>query len=319
MFEVLFGRSDLFKEVAVREVLLSWIPWGVDVIVDIQSVTGGFLDVIFRAITYMGQELLLMVLLSFVFWSVGKRQGLRLASVFLISAYLNVALKELLAIPRPFEVSQQVQRKVAIEGSAFPSGHAQGSATIWPSLAHIFSRRWMRWLAVIMIVLISFSRVYLGVHYPQDVIAGILVGLVIVAIYFRLEPSVVAQVAGRSLGWQLAGVIGVPSCLMLLVPVEQAFTIGGGMIGLGVGCLIEARWIDFVPTKGRWPTIGRLLVGLIAVTIVYGGLKLLFPAQGGFAVVAAFRVVRYVCVGLAATLVAPWIFVRLGLATKGIS
>ena len=69
--------------------------------------------------------------------------------------------------------------------SSFPSGHAMSSAIVYGTVAYLAARlhrrRWARWLvmmfALIVIVLISFSRMYLGVHYPSDVLAGVIIGL----------------------------------------------------------------------------------------------------------------------------------------------
>jgi len=67
---------------------------------------------------------------------------------------------------------------------ALPSGHAMSSAIVYGTVAYLAARlhrrRWARWLvmmfALFLIVLISFSRMYLGVHYPSDVVAGVLIG-----------------------------------------------------------------------------------------------------------------------------------------------
>jgi undecaprenyl-diphosphatase len=69
--------------------------------------------------------------------------------------------------------------------SSFPSGHAMSAAIVYSTVAYLAARlhkrRWARWLvmtaALIVIALISFSRMYLGVHYPSDVIAGVVIGL----------------------------------------------------------------------------------------------------------------------------------------------
>ncbi len=69
--------------------------------------------------------------------------------------------------------------------SSFPSGHAMSSAIVYGTVAYLAARlhrrRWARWVvmmfALVVIVLISFSRMYLGVHYPSDVLAGVIIGL----------------------------------------------------------------------------------------------------------------------------------------------
>ena len=69
--------------------------------------------------------------------------------------------------------------------SSFPSGHAMSAAIVYSTVAYLAARlhrrRWARWLvmtmALLLIALISFSRLYLGVHYPSDVVAGVVIGL----------------------------------------------------------------------------------------------------------------------------------------------
>ena len=69
--------------------------------------------------------------------------------------------------------------------SSFPSGHAMSSAIVYGTVAYLAARlhrrRWARWLvmffALVVIVLISVSRMYLRVHYPSDVLAGVIIGL----------------------------------------------------------------------------------------------------------------------------------------------
>jgi undecaprenyl-diphosphatase len=108
----------------------------------------------------------------------GSARHLIVASIG--AAALNIMLKSALVRARPTEVP----RLVEVAGYSYPSGHSMASATILTTLAIVISRqvRSLRHkvacglIAALLVVLIGASRVYLGVHYPSDVAAGIAVG-----------------------------------------------------------------------------------------------------------------------------------------------
>ncbi|MGC9361249.1 MAG: phosphatase PAP2 family protein, partial [Anaerolineae bacterium] len=155
----------------MREALLSWLPWNIRIIVAIQQASPAWLDLVMRLITYLGSTYFFLVLLPIVYW-MRPVPGMQLAVLVLASAYVNTAAKTLVAIERPFMVSDEVIGKVATSYYAFPSGHAQLAASTWPMLASIVRKHWFTALSVLLVLLIGLSRVVLGVHYPQDVLGG---------------------------------------------------------------------------------------------------------------------------------------------------
>lgn len=94
---------------------------------------------------------------------------------------LNMVLKSTFDRPRP----QLFEWLTVPSSSSFPSGHAMSSAIVYFTVAYLIARlekrRWMRHLtivgALLLVALISVSRLYLGVHYPSDVAAGVIIGL----------------------------------------------------------------------------------------------------------------------------------------------
>ncbi|MEA3459879.1 MAG: phosphatase PAP2 family protein, partial [Chloroflexota bacterium] len=156
------------------QLLRSLIPWGTEAIVWVQSFRSGFLDVFFQGVTFLGEENFYLLFLPLIYWCVDKRVGIGLAYISLSSIYLNSVLKPIFRIPRPSDPRIAVLWEA--NDPSFPSGHAQNAVANWGLLATQFRRRAFVALVALLILLIAFSRLYLGVHYPQDLMGGLLVG-----------------------------------------------------------------------------------------------------------------------------------------------
>jgi len=139
----------------------------------------------FRELTMLGTGIVVIVMtgISAIFlWCTRHRYSavLLLAST-VGGVVLNSLLKMMFDRPRP----QVFEWGTHAMTSSFPSGHAMSSAIVYTTVAYLSARlqkrRWARWLtmiaALILVVLVAGSRVYLGVHYPSDILAGVLVGL----------------------------------------------------------------------------------------------------------------------------------------------
>lgn len=283
----------------------SLILWGTRVIQSVQALGNPALDAIFKAITFVGDEKFALLVVPFLYWALDKALALRMGFLYLGSAYINTVLKAIFAVPRPS--AQAVRVIYTAEGYSFPSGHAQTTTTVWGYLATQIQQTWFRVLVIVLIVLVALSRVYLGVHYPQDVIVGTAIALLLVAIYNWLLTSH----AGRlqlSLPVKLALAVALPLVLLALHAETDTGSSMGTLLGLGIGVTLEAEWIHF-SSAGPWAKrVTRFLAGLIVLLGLYFGLKAVFP-EG-----LLFRVVRYALIGLWASLGAPWMFVKLRLA-----
>jgi undecaprenyl-diphosphatase len=287
--------------------------WGLGVIYLVQSARGPALDAFFKAITFLGDEEFYLLLLPLILWCVDVGAGVRLFLVVMSSAYLNALLKDLMGHPRPFLFDPSVQ-VISAEGYCTPSGHAQSAVVIWGTLAATFRRRWLWILAAVLSLLIGFSRVYLGVHFPHSVLAGWAIGAIIVALYVLLESPVSAWLGRANLSTQLALALGVPLGALLLHPTPGTAVVMGAVMGAGAGMALQTRWVGFSAGGPWWQRVLRFAVGLVGVILVYVGLRLVFPAEGE-PMYFAFRTIRYAMVGLWSTLGAPWLFRALKLAS----
>jgi len=244
--------------------------WGLDLIRTIQLVHGPALDTVFKAITSVGEEEFFLVLLPLIFWCVDFVVGARLAFVFLLSIYANTGLKDLFAHPRPFEDGFDPAVKLHdAEGYGLPSGHSQSAVVVWGTIAAGFRKTWLWVVAILLMVLIGFSRIYLGVHFPTDVLGGWMVGAIFLAIYLALEPRIEAWLKRASLSVQLALAVAVPLALLLLHSSKDITSSMAVMMGMGVGIALTRRIAPFSAAGPLWQRAVRFLVGAVGLLALY--------------------------------------------------
>ena len=223
-----------------------------------------------------------------------------------------------------------------------PSGHAQNSMAIWGTIAAGLNRRWAWILAIGLALLVGFSRLYLGVHFVQDVLLGWLIGLILLFVFLRLWDPVAAWLKQKTLGQQVtiafltsllmiaAGVIFILPMNAYVFPAEWAdnalragpvpdpvsiegvFTSAGILFGLAAG-------VARIEAQGGYQASGplekralRYVIGLIGVMILWFGLGQVFP-DGETVIPLVLRYLRYALVGYWITAGAPWLFFHFNL------
>ena len=139
-------------------------------------------NVFFLAFTGAGSTVAYLAMLVVISWSISRKLGAWLLLALVLSLCLNHLLKNWIALPRPF-LYARVDNLTTPDEYSFPSGHAQHAALFWGLLMIRFRNRWFRVAAMLMVFLIGFSRIYLGVHFPTDVLAGWMVGALLAWIY----------------------------------------------------------------------------------------------------------------------------------------
>lgn len=286
------------------------LEWGYDLIQWMQQFSPA-LDTIARAVTTLGAEQVFLLLLPLVFWCIDKRHGARLGVLLLLSAFFNFALKDLFNQPRPSPDRVKVLAEESSPG--LPSGHSQNSMAVYGYLATLSRRRWGWIVAGLIVFAVGASRVYLGVHFPSDVLGGWLAGAAILALYLRVEPEVEYYVRLWPWSRKVSVAIALPVALFLLYPNESSAQMMGTLAGLVAGLLVEMQRVEFSVKGPLWQKAARFGAGGVILVIVWLGTKAIFPAGTG-AVALTLRFVRYALVGAWASLGAPWLFVRAGLA-----
>lgn len=289
----------------------SILHWGAEVILRLQQLSPDW-DLFFIVLTFMGGEPFFLILIPLLYWCMDRRTGARLSLLFLLSAYANATAKILASQPRPFDYNPQVQKLVEAEGGGFPSGHTQNSVVFWGHLAAQYRRPWLWIVAVALMVLVPLSRVYLGVHFPTDLLGGYLLGAVLLILYLRLEPLAERWLTGKGLGWHMGLAVVVPVLLAFIYPGGEKHGISacGMLMGMAVGFVLERRWVAFDSGGAGLKQVLRFVLG---AAVLFGLWLSLKPLFSGCEPEPFYRFLRYSVVGLWGGLGAPWMFVRLGL------
>lgn len=289
------------------------------------------LDGFFSGLTYFGSELAFMAAALLMFWCIDKRQGYY---VFLVGAFgtiCNQFLKLAFRIPRPWVLDPEFQiveaARADATGYSFPSGHTQNIVGTTASLFACRKEKWVRIVCAVLMVLVPFSRMYLGVHTPLDVGVSFAVAVVLV---FALYPIVRYAVQKPKRMYVLLGVMTAISLAFVLYANLAAFpadidaenlahgqknsySLLGALLGFCLAYGIERKYIRFETKAVWWAQILKVVLGLAVVLAVKEGLKLVFSALG-FTWLGT-NAIRYFAVVLMAAAVWPLtfrFFARLG-------
>ncbi len=271
-----------------------------EIIKFIQSFASPFLDGFFQTVTMLGEEYFYIVILALVFWCIDKRYGYKLSFAFLLSGVINGILKSIVSAPRP--IGAEGIRSLRVEtatGTSFPSGHTQNITSFLVSLMKQLRRGWVYAVGSVLILLVAVSRLYLGVHWPADVLGGIIIGTAAVL----LADAAFEFAEKRKTKWLH---------LLLLVPVMAAVIVwnenadlvktAGTFSAFLIGFSIESKWIKFDTKATLAKQAVKFVLGIAVTLALKEGLKMLFP-EG-----PVFDYLRYLIIGLWITVGAPMIF-----------
>jgi hypothetical protein len=297
--------------------------------------------------SFLGSEEFYLFIAPFVYWCIDQSLGLRLAIGLIVSNWINLFLKQMMLMPRPYWISRQVTAWASESTFSLPSGHAQNAVVVWGLLAASV-RRWWCWLiSLFLIFMIGISRIFLAVHFPSDVIAGWLVGFIILVLFIIFEKPFIAWFRGINLSLQMILILAASLTMLLTgylahalhpawtIPAEwvnNALSVPGGsqpdplslsgiistagaFLGLAAGAVLNFRASSFNIGGPWWKRLLRFLVGLMGVAILFVGLALILPGGNTLAGYTA-RYLRYVAVGLWVTAAAPWLFLTLHLSVR---
>lgn len=273
------------------------------------------------AITHLGEETAFLAIALIVFWCVDKYEGYYLMGVGLFGNMANQFLKITCRVPRPWVRDPNFHAlEAAIPeagGYSFPSGHSQTAVGTFGCIAVTRKNKLLRGICIALMILVPFSRMYVGVHTPADVLVGSAMALVMV---FAFRPL---MLRGNKTGIQatFTGLLFLSIFYLLFVElysfpadidahnyesaVKNAYTFIGCFVGVIIVFMVDEDKLKFDTKAIWWAQILKAVGGLSVVLAVKEGmrpvLELLLPAMPA-------RAVRYCLIVVVAGLVWPLTF-----------
>lgn len=298
----------------------------------LESIRNPITDVLMQAITECGGEMVFLIIGLIMLWCVDKRHGYFILLTGFFGTYINQFLKITVRVPRPWVLDPNFtiveSAREAATGYSFPSGHTQISVGCFAGLAYCRKEKWLRAVCVALCVLVPFSRMYLGVHTPLDVLTSVCFAIfIVIALGLLFErhgdaPRLMVPLLGA------LSIIGVAYLLYTLLwafPMDvdatnlaearkNGYTLLGVLLGMWTVYLADQKRIHF-DTKA--PLLGQILkavLGLVLVLLILEGSKPLWNLVFGTDHPVA-RVLRYgitvVFAGVVWPLSFPW-FAKIG-------
>lgn len=151
---------------------------------DFRNGAGAFLAEFMKKMTFLGELNTALVLLAILYWCVQKELGTYLMMGWCGNRLLNGALKVTACVYRPWIRDARIvpygDSITTATGYSFPSGHSMNAATLYGGLAvRKGTSRGLRIVTLVIVALVAFSRIFLGVHTPQDILVGIGAGILV--------------------------------------------------------------------------------------------------------------------------------------------
>ncbi len=298
---------------------------------------GNWLVLPMKLFSAMGEEQFFLLFLPAIYWCISASWGIRMGFMLISATSLHSWLKLVFAQPRPYWIDPRVKGLVDEASFGLPSGHATSSAGLFGLVTRIIKKSWFTILAIIIVFMVGLSRIALGAHFTTDVLAGWLLGGLLVWAFVRFDKPVSSWITRMGMGSQL--LVAISSSLLMLI-------ITFALTALRSSFVIPAEWLANSPTinpldptgmvslAGTWlglttsaiwwnhrsgPLTGaktwklnviRYLVGVAGLFIIWYGLGAIFPRTLDL-LAYTLRYIRYAIVGGWVGLAAPLIFMKL--------
>ena len=276
----------------------------------IQSFKNPFLDVFFEFITILGEEVFLTLIFTALYWCINKKSGEYMGFAIFSSICANGLLKDTFKIQRPIgEIGIETIRPETATGYSFPSGHTQTSTTFYSSLYFTIKDTMQKKslsislmvVGIVMSLLVGFSRLYLGVHYPKDMLGGLIFGFSIAFVSYKLFTYFDKKD-------KLCLLYTLTTLFMLLMlffaTSEDYFKAVALLFGFTVSMAIEKKYIHFTTQISNKQKFLRWICGLVLM----GGVMLLCDTL--FPDTKLFDFIKYSGVSFTGIAIYPYLFTQ---------
>lgn len=285
-----------------------------------------FLDAFFLALTKLGEETVFLIVALVLIWCIDKKYGFYILYCGLIGQALNQFMKISFRVERPWIANPDFNPVASAikeaKGFSFPSGHTQIATTTYGGLALLYrKKKWLMTFFVCLVALVAFSRMYLGVHYPSDVLVSLVINTVLISVVFYFVNRITIDRLSRFMrisAFLLILVLFVFSCVMSIGKTDNEFyadTVDfaaktfGAVAAFCISWYIDDRYINY-STAAVWHfQIVKVLVGAAIIILIKEGAKPFFVSIG--LPVFLSHILRYFLIVFFAGTVWPYLFEKI--------
>ncbi len=286
-------------------------PFEIGFLKMLEGIRTPFLNSFFECVSMLGEDTVLIVLMAVLYFGYSKDIARKIFFSTALSLGTNCVIKNFVRLPRPFaNDAVSCVRPETATGYSFPSGHTQTIASWSTTLAVHTKKRTSYIFCTVLIVLMAFSRMYLGAHYPSDVIIGALLGVSFALLGNHLYERFPNKTA-------LCGVV-----ILLLTPLAvyylsapdaqyaDFFKLYGLFAGFTLSIPFEEKFIQFTNNVSVGKFILRIVCVSILAALMKSGLKKLFACDQ-LQLSLILDGVRYFVLAFVILGICPWIFKKL--------
>ncbi len=263
------------------------------------EVRNPFLNNLMMAITNVGSEMASITIVLIIYWCINKYDGYYMMANFMYGTASVLGLKACFQIPRPFVAHPEFKivdaARATADGFSFPSGHSENATVLFGGIAILWKNKIIRTICIVMIPLVMLSRLYLGAHYPTDVLCGFIAGIVVLLIisYVLRNRETDAKIIPLVFG--TGGIFFLIVTLIIQLgpwqnPDNQQFiqetvknlsSVTGLMLACALTYPIEKKYISFDTHAVWWAQVLKIAVGSVIMTSIRSLLKPVFLAIFG--------------------------------------
>lgn len=255
-----------------------FFEWEILIAQWLQSFESGFITALAKFFTLLGEEYLLILILGTMYWCISKELGKKVSLAMSGSMIAGALLKGIALRRRPYMDNPSVKciraahpddelMSPLVQGYSMPSLHAAMSGAVYGTIARNVKKKITTILAFMIPLFIGLSRVYLGVHYATDVLAGWLLGAACVFVFGSIEKRF-----GCRIGFAVVLLMGAAG--FFYCRDTEFYSSYGVALGLFIGFALEEKFVNFEMPKKWWSYAARPVFGVVFFFAVNTGLKL---------------------------------------------
>ena len=270
-----------------------WIKPQIDCLLFLQNIRitePEFIDKFFLSITIFGEFLIPTIICSIIYWCIDFRAGIYLFSLESFNVFFAHLFKMIACVYRPWILDDKIHPSALAvpyaKGYSFPSGHSAMSSSVFGGLAFLLRKnKFICFSLILLILTVGFSRLWLGVHTPQDVVCGLLIGLILI---FAVNVIINWAEKNPNRYLYLLGIFDLAAILALIYiyffnnyridyidgqllvnPIKLKYLtviVYSYILGLTNGCYLCRRFFPYEPKETSLKL--RIIRGIIGTTIV---------------------------------------------------